>query len=77
MVERLADDAAALDCSAGLERVKRILAEGTSAKCQLAMFEARQAKGDSVAAALHYVVDWLIATTYGLPEASSPGRSSA
>lgn len=77
MLDWLADDARALDCVEGLDRVRQIIAEGTSAHCQLAIFEARRSKGDSVASALHNVVDWLVATTYGLPPPSAPERSGA
>ncbi|MBO1078797.1 carboxylate-amine ligase [Roseomonas haemaphysalidis] len=58
----VAEDAAALDCEAALAGVPRILAEGSSADRQRAVFtEARRAGGDGEP--MHAVVDWLARTT--------------
>jgi carboxylate-amine ligase len=67
LLEAVEEDAAALACEPALERVRTLLDEGTSAHAQLAVYDARLAQGDTPAAALRYVVDWLVAATY--PEA--------
>jgi len=74
LLDHVADDAAALDCTRALGRVRALLDEGNSASVQMALFERRRAQGDSVNQAMQYVVDWLVATTYAT---SAPGRSSA
>ena len=64
VLAQVAEDAAALGCEAALGGVLRILADGTSADRQRALFtEARRegAEGEP----LHAVVDWLAATTAG------------
>jgi carboxylate-amine ligase len=67
VVERLLDavgeDAQALGCEGSLARVRGILAEGTSAHAQLAIFRGRRARGDTPFEALQFVVDWLAAAT--------------
>ena len=59
------EDARALRAEPALARVRAILAEGTSAHAQLALYQARCARGDAPIAALRFVVDWLAAATYG------------
>ena len=64
MLAQVAEDAAALGCEVALGGVRRILADGTSADRQRALFtEARRegAEGEP----LHAVVDWLAAATAG------------
>jgi carboxylate-amine ligase len=46
-----------------VSRAREILARGTSAHRQLAVFDRALAKGASLAEALTAVVDWLIAET--------------
>lgn len=65
----LAEDAQALGCEAELARLTRIMALGTSAHQQLAVFEERRDAGASVHAALCAVVEWLAdATVAAEPE---------
>jgi carboxylate-amine ligase len=73
LLDDVAEDAARLRCEAGLERIRRLLEEGTSAHVQLKLFERRRAQGDSVTQAMQYVVDWLVAATYdGADNGSAP-----
>ena len=57
-----AADAAALGCSAEINRCRAIVGSGTSADAQLAVFEAHRA-GGSREAALRAVTDWIAAAT--------------
>jgi carboxylate-amine ligase len=59
----LAEDAAALGCSADLEHARTILARGTSADRQVKHFLARMAAGATREEALRSVVDHLIEET--------------
>jgi glutamate---cysteine ligase / carboxylate-amine ligase len=59
----LSEDAQALGCEKELARLTRIMALGTSAHQQLAVFDAQRAAGASVPAALRAVVDWLVQAT--------------
>lgn len=78
LLGELGEDAAALGCERAFERIRALLAEGTSAHQQLAIYEARLAEGDTPSKALHNVVDWLVAATYpAAKETMSPGASSA
>ena len=61
LIARLGPDAAALGCGAELEGLRRIAAEGSSARRQRAAREAARAAGASEAEALRAVVDQLIA----------------
>ena len=63
LLEAVAEDAQALGCEGPLMRIRALMAEGTSAHLQLALFRARRAKGDTAFEALQFVVDWLVATT--------------
>ncbi len=58
------DDARALGCGAELDHARRIVAEGTSAGRQRALFDARRQE-DGTTGALSAVVDWIAATTAG------------
>jgi len=71
LLDEVAEDAARLDCAPGLDRIRRLLVEGTSAHVQIKLFERRRAQGDSVTQAMQYVVDWLIAATYNGAAAGS------
>ena len=66
MLERVisdtAPDAAALGCTAEINRCRAIVGAGTSADAQLAVFEAH-AKGGSRDAALRAVTEWIAAAT--------------
>ena len=58
-LEALDDDIRAFDCATQVERVWRILEDGTSAHGQLARYRERRQAGDSHADALSHVVHWL------------------
>jgi carboxylate-amine ligase len=62
LIEQLSDDAAALGCTADLAACRTIVAEGTSADRQLAVFEEARVRGGQ-AAGLAAVVDWLASET--------------
>ena len=66
MLERVicdtAADAAALGCTAEIDRCRTIVGSGTSADAQLAVFEAHTQRG-SRGAALRAVTDWIAAAT--------------
>jgi carboxylate-amine ligase len=56
-----AEDAAALDCAAEIDRCRTIAGAGTSADAQLAVFECY--KDDDPEAALRAVIDWIAKAT--------------
>ncbi|WP_019905386.1 carboxylate-amine ligase [Methylobacterium sp. 77] len=58
-------DADALGCGEEVERARTILAEGTSADRQIAVFEAARENGRTNRQGLDDVVDWLSETTCG------------
>ncbi|SDQ49878.1 carboxylate-amine ligase [Pseudoxanthomonas sp. CF385] len=58
-LEALDDDIRALDCTSQVERVWRILKEGTSAHGQLQRYREHRQSGGSHADALSHVVQWL------------------
>ena len=66
--ETLAPDIDALGCDAMLRQLDTILARGTSAQQQLAIYQARRDVGLGRLEALHGVVDWLLAATVAAPE---------
>jgi carboxylate-amine ligase len=68
----VAEDAEALGCATDLAAVRQILASGTSADGQVALFEAACARGLDEHEALAAVVDWLAATTAGDDMAVKP-----
>jgi len=63
LLDEVAEDAQAVGCEKPVERVRAILAEGTSAHAQLTIYRGRRAKGDTPYEALRFVVDWLVAAT--------------
>jgi glutamate---cysteine ligase / carboxylate-amine ligase len=62
-------DAMALGCVTEVEHARTILARGTSADEQIALYEKRRAKGRTRPEALRAVVDWLIKTTADVRDA--------
>jgi carboxylate-amine ligase len=65
MLALIAEDAAALGCTAEVESAHRIVREGTSADRQIAVFEAARETGLNNRQGLDAVVDWLAATSRG------------
>lgn len=63
IVELVREDAEALGCVAEVERARDIVARGTSAQSQLAVYRAALEAGADTAEALRAVVDWLIEET--------------
>ncbi|WP_430913273.1 carboxylate-amine ligase [Methylobacterium sp. sgz302541] len=61
----IAEDAEALGCTAEVARARTILAEGTSADRQIAIFEETRTGDTSNRQALDAVVDWLAETSAG------------
>ncbi len=59
----VAEDADALGCAPELARARTIVADGTSADRQLAVFEETRARGGSTADALAAVIDWMATAT--------------
>jgi carboxylate-amine ligase len=63
LLDQLADDAAALGCQADLAACRAIVAEGTSADIQLAVFEEARGRAGGQSAGLNAVVDWIASAT--------------
>jgi glutamate---cysteine ligase / carboxylate-amine ligase len=63
ILERVAEDAAALGCECEVAHTRTIVARGTSADRQVAVFEAAKSAGASPHEALRKVVDHLVAET--------------
>jgi carboxylate-amine ligase len=63
-----AEDAEALQCRQELAALDTLLAEGTSADVQLAIYDRRREQGESHLQALAPVLDWLLATTLEPPD---------
>jgi carboxylate-amine ligase len=63
VLELVSEDAERLDCVAEVCAARDIVARGTSAHRQVAMYEKSLAAGASEREALYAVVDWLIAET--------------
>ena len=63
LLDLIREDAERLDCVAEVEHVRTILARGTSAHRQLAVYESERRSGASEQHALEAVVDWLIEET--------------
>lgn len=59
----IAEDAAALDCTAEIRHARTILQRGTSAAQQIDLYHAQRAAGASRTDALRAVVGWLVAST--------------
>jgi len=70
LLSAVEEDAEALHCTKRLGRVRALMAEGTSAHLQLAIYRGRRARGDAPLEALRFVVDWLVAATVTEPEAT-------
>ena len=77
LVSAVEEDAEALRCTKRLGRVRALMAEGTSAHLQLAIYRGRRARGDAPLEALRYVVDWLVAATITEPEARLDAKPEA
>ena len=67
LLERVAEDAASLQCVPELSRIRALLEEGSSAHVQTKLYRAFLTRGDTPAHAMQSVVDWLIATTMPSP----------
>jgi carboxylate-amine ligase len=68
LIELVREDAAELGCLAEVERAREIVANGTSADRQLAIYRDALREGASPEEALRLVVDWLMRETLaGLP----------
>lgn len=63
LIELVQADAEALGCLAEVERAREIVAEGSSADRQLAVYRGAKAKGADDIEAQRAVVDWLIGAT--------------
>jgi carboxylate-amine ligase len=63
ILDMVHSDAEARGCLAEIEAAREILARGTSAHRQLAIYTEALAKGSDEREALHTVIDWLIAET--------------
>ncbi len=63
LIELAREEAVAFGCWPEVLKARDILARGTSAHRQIALYRAAQAEGASPEAALRQVVDWLIAET--------------
>ena len=63
LLDLIEEDAEYFGCTAEVERARGILAEGTSAHRQLAIWNEAQAAGADSASALRTVVDWLTEET--------------
>lgn len=63
LIELVAPDAEALGCRTEVEGLRRIIARGTSAHRQLAVYDQACRDGRDEKAALRAVVDWLVAET--------------
>ena len=63
LLDLIEEDAAEFGCTTEIERARGILAEGTSAHRQLAIWNEAQAAGADSAGALRTVVDWLTEET--------------
>ena len=63
VIERVADDAKALDCEAELHHTCEIIREGTSADHQLDLYRLRETEGDNHDETLRRVVDQLLINT--------------
>jgi glutamate---cysteine ligase / carboxylate-amine ligase len=64
-----------LECLPEVEHARVILARGTSADQQVALYEDLRAKGRTRMQALHAVVDWLVKTTAGQGKTRAKRRS--
>ena len=67
ILTEVAEDAEELGCSAEVARARQIVAEGTSADRQLAVFALAKSGGAPPSAALAAVIDWMTETTIAPP----------
>ena len=72
----LQEDAAALCCGFDLGNCRSIVAGGTSADMQLAVFEEARAGEGGQAAGMRAVVDWLASQTRADDDGLAPQRRS-
>lgn len=63
LLDDVAEDAHTLGCEPALAQVRRLMAEGTSAHRQMAVYDEARQRGETRAKALHAVVDWLTEAT--------------
>lgn len=63
LIALVSEDAACFGCAAEIAKARDILARGTSAHRQLALYRARIEAGDALRQALEAVVDWLAEET--------------
>lgn len=63
IIELVREDAERLGCVAEVENARDILARGTSAHRQIAVYDAAKTAGADEKEALHAVVDWLVEET--------------
>ena len=63
MISLVAEDAAVLGCSAEIERLREIMARGTSAHRQTQVYDQAIGEGATPDEALRAVVNWLVAET--------------
>lgn len=81
LVERLAEDSAALGCEADLAACRRIASGATSADVQLSVYEEARTRDGGQAGGLSAVVDWIASETrlddtgWGRGEASRRGAA--
>jgi glutamate---cysteine ligase / carboxylate-amine ligase len=66
----LAEHGQALNCSASLQRVDKILHEGSSAHQQLKIYHQQKLQGSTRRQALNAVVEWLLDETLRIPVAA-------
>lgn len=71
-IELVAEDAHQLDCEESLRHLGTIVARGTSAQEQLAIYRKSRNAGSSNTDALHAVVNWLIETSVAF--SGRPGK---
>jgi len=71
VLDFVAEDAAALDCTAEMEHLHTIVADGTSADRQIEIFSKAMAAGRRRLTALKEVVDWAAAETQTLGESQN------
>lgn len=63
LLDQLSEDAVALGCQADLAACRAIVAEGTSADIQLAIFEEARGRAGGQGGGLNAVVDWIASET--------------
>ena len=66
MLDLIAEDADALGCTAEVSRAREIVADGSSADAQIAIYQAALSRGCDEGAAVRDVIDWLARETEGV-----------